>query len=269
MLNYFAQSSTNLTWQISKLGLASKIRWIHKDDPALRTRYIYLGSDGLYKLPSSLLEVVRESMQLRWTRMDRMLWYIILRFFTRYKKPDGVEDESLATFVGRILGLVAVNDFLSAVMHGVWAGNVEELSVRAVMRGQPQLWDRYKRGDLSIWRLLSETGPGPNQPEPYKAHFYLDSNMKLMSHDDFKNSGAFYLSDGLQQVVGSLELSLKMMNNVVIKKGASVIDLQRAENGQIKVCTSEPYPSHTIDIPHRSYSQAIPVMACRNLLLRH
>ena len=64
--------------------------------------------------------------------------------WAQYNNPE-VDDESVASFLERRLGTPDVgNNIVSAVLHGIYAGDVNQLSARSLL---PKLWyGESKRG---------------------------------------------------------------------------------------------------------------------------
>ena len=53
----------------------------------------------------------------------------------RPKRPGGLEDESIGSFVSRRFGSAIADNVLSAVIHGIYAGDIYKLSARTILPG--------------------------------------------------------------------------------------------------------------------------------------
>ncbi|GAA5851776.1 hypothetical protein JCM9279_004402 [Rhodotorula babjevae] len=122
------------------LTLDSSLVVVPKSAPSARNRYLYT-PPTLTLLPSSLLSALKAIFTTPLIR--RILPSLLLEPFRPRsplhdaKDPDAA-DESVDSFFARRFGRTLADDMLSAMIHGIYAGDSRRLSVRAVF---PQLWD--------------------------------------------------------------------------------------------------------------------------------
>lgn len=134
-------------------------------------------------------------------------------------------DESVAEFVARRLNPDVADNLVSAVLHGVYAGDIDQLSAQAVMGGI-RTFETVERGvigsllhlqtsDLKIMRmdeLLALETAGTDQPDMYwKTLRTLVSRASVLT---FKN--------GVGQLADSLVAALHKSDKVDVKTNADV-----------------------------------------------
>jgi protoporphyrinogen/coproporphyrinogen III oxidase len=117
--NSFLDREPTLRALAAKLGIEDRIRTA---DPSAKRRYLYTGG-ALRALPQSPPALLKSDV-LPWTAKLRMLG----EPFTR-RGPTG--DESLADFGRRHVGAAATGVLVDAMQTGIYAGDVEALSVAA------------------------------------------------------------------------------------------------------------------------------------------
>ncbi|GJN89373.1 hypothetical protein Rhopal_002353-T1 [Rhodotorula paludigena] len=121
-------------------GLTPSIVTVPKTAPSARNRFLYSPSSGLTLLPSSLAYAIRSIFTTPLIR--RVLPSLLLEPFRPrsplHADPSGAADESVDAFFTRRFGPVLASELVSAMIHGIYAGDARRLSVRAVF---PQLWD--------------------------------------------------------------------------------------------------------------------------------
>ena len=225
-----------------KLGLGNNIRHILKTDPVIRSRYLYTGKNQLYKIPSTLPEVVLDVLSTDGTLLP-VVWHMLRNYWKVHKKPvDGPSDESVAEFMSRLGGEYVVDNIFSAIVHGVWAGSVDELSIRAFnSRVSTRLWKMYEAGDLSISQVQGMFNVKPNRADvPLHQKHWLswamtDPEIQEALRSRMSLSTAFYMKDGLSQVVQTLEMALRMLPDVDIKTNTKIQSLEPHKDG-VMVC---------------------------------
>jgi len=178
---------------------------VASSEPAARTRFLHIddSSDGLSPLPSSLLSLITSPVRGEiYEGLQRDFW-------TAYNRPD-VEDEPVDAFFARRFGPEFARVFASALVHGVYAADSRELSLRAAY---PMLWNAEAYGGGSVvWGALK---PKPKRPVDDGSSYELGSSLpKLM------NGVAVYsFKDGLSTFPNAFAKALKSRSNVQIRTG--------------------------------------------------
>lgn len=140
------------------------------------------------------------------------------------------EDESIASFFSRRLDSRLANNLVSAVLHGIYAGDVEKLSMQSLL---PALWKYAK--------LYGSIRKGFGQESQHM--FLSKEDLRLLSCVDLditksdkqkaaEASSVFTLKGGLGELANGLEASLLQQEMVHIEKETLVDDLRLA-GGQV------------------------------------
>ena len=181
----------------------------------------------MLRLPSSLWSLLSpwsESRPLSWT----LLPAILSEPFGSANRPVVPEaDESVDAFLTRRFGESFARVFGSALIHGIYAADSRELSVRAAF---PSLWDAETRGNGSVL-LGMFRGGGTKDEGVYELGDMVD-RMKGVSVLSFK--------EGIEALPRALEKHLAAKENVEILKGTAVSSLRMTEDEQIEVGISPP-----------------------------
>ncbi|KAL4797657.1 hypothetical protein BDV19DRAFT_42310 [Aspergillus venezuelensis] len=125
---------------IIDLGLENEMLLTSKDSPAAQNRYIYY-PDHLVRVPSPQKGAppLRQFVDListlyREPLFRPLLWSILAEPWKR--PPKNVpHDESVMEFVSRCFGPKVADNLASSVFHGIYAGNIDELSAGVLLRG--------------------------------------------------------------------------------------------------------------------------------------
>ncbi|RKP08583.1 hypothetical protein THASP1DRAFT_29610 [Thamnocephalis sphaerospora] len=136
---------------VNELGLADQLLTVPHTAPAARNRYIY-GDGRLHLLrPLSILR----SSYVRPAVLSAMAGPL------RGSSKPAAGDESLYAFVARHFSPMLAERVVSAVVSGIYAGDIHELSVRACAN---RLW-RLERDHGSFLRGLLNPQPAKKQQE--------------------------------------------------------------------------------------------------------
>lgn len=152
---------------------------------------------------------------------------LISSFITDFFSPKRdiwLEDESIKSFFTRRLSPKIADNLASAIIHGIYAGDIEQLSMRSIF---PQLWDMEERyGSLNRAirrngsavrhsvdddRLLSELAQRPPQSDRINAA---------------EAASVFTLKGGLGELAYGLEARLQASPMIQVERRAIVESLQ-------------------------------------------
>ncbi|KAE9396700.1 Protoporphyrinogen oxidase [Gymnopus androsaceus JB14] len=129
---------------INLLGLQESVITTPTTSAAAKNRYLQVHeTQGLITLPNSLLSFFSPPMR-SW-----MLPVILKESTKRWNRPFGITDESVDSFMSRRFGPFFARMFGSALVHGIYAADSRQLSVRAAF---PSLWAMEDRGWGSVVR---------------------------------------------------------------------------------------------------------------------
>ncbi|KAJ9614184.1 oxygen-dependent protoporphyrinogen oxidase [Cladophialophora chaetospira] len=221
---------------VCDLGLTDDLIAIPKDAPAARNRYIYY-PDHLVKMPTpfkgSSLSEVFESVR---TVATHPL-FKGLRSFTKEPwvpiRDEGVKDESLGHFISRRFGKENADNLLSAVYHGIYAGDIYKLSARTL---QPLLWHletRDRREEEGVLFELLSNLLNRRSMTPYKVQRFVDrKKISMLTREEFmprvpnaqvfKELSVYTFKHGLAQLTSYLEQHVRMNKNITIKTSSPV-----------------------------------------------
>ena len=113
---------------LTEMGLFDKLAYISKSSPANRKGILFEGKP--YQLPASNGQVLKF---LR-SKISSGLKLSPFKDIIARARPLDVRDESVGSYITRRFGAVAAQRFVSAIMRGIYAGDVDELSARSVAR---------------------------------------------------------------------------------------------------------------------------------------
>ena len=215
--------------QVHDLGLEDRILMTSKNSLAAQNRFVYY-PDHLVRLPgpgSSLLQNISNVLS---EPIFKGTISGALSEVTKPRRLGDVEDESIGSFLTRRFGSALADNVVSAVFHGIYAGDIYKLSARAIM---PSLWAIEWRNN-SIIKGLLEQAFGGMQPI---ATSDLDLLKTLQSQpvmsdklEAVKKSSVFTFKGGIGELADRLEAKLDESANVLILEKTSVGQIKLGSN---------------------------------------
>lgn len=158
----------------------------------------------------------------------------------RPPRDDDVTDESLGSFLERRMGTRQVGDNLvSAVMHGIFAGDIYQLSAKSIVPYQWHLEKTYGSVMKGVWKV--KPGSEGLIPMPERDALYVKSfrDEPLLDRDfgrKLSMASVFSFKNGIQTLVHGLQDALSHKDNVTIKTGSPITKLEKDETtGKIQV----------------------------------
>ncbi|KDB24597.1 protoporphyrinogen oxidase [Trichophyton interdigitale MR816] len=225
-----------------KLNMLDSTMRIGTKSPGLANRYIYY-PDHLVRLPgpgggASFFDTLRD--MLREPAYEGVLRSLLGEPFKESRDPK-VRDESVASFYRRRFGPGIADNLVSALSHGVYAGDTDKLSMKATMR---QPWD-------------DEFGPGViinlmNKTLARKPIYYKHNKIQVVRAIRREYSSEFntrvglmfapgyilYLEGGMHSLITALSRELKKLPNVEIVRNASITHIQYDKAKQSMILSS-------------------------------
>ncbi|KAJ3178641.1 hypothetical protein HDU87_003464 [Geranomyces variabilis] len=195
---------------VHRLGLEKKVLTTAKTSPAAINRYIY-SNNQLHHLPTSPFDLLNPFKST--SPLLRGLLLALLR--EPFIKPSTLPDESIHAFVSRRFSPAMADNLVSAVLHGIYAGNAKELSVRSAM---PILWEAERKHG-SVGRGLM--APPPRMPATAGA---ASAEPVDRAADEFvrrvqASASIYSFKDGMQTLTEALHRDLEGMGNVELLRG--------------------------------------------------
>ncbi len=204
-----------------------------KNSVAAQNRFVYY-PDHLVRMPgpgSSLLQNISNVLS---EPIFKGTIAGVLAEVTKPRRPVDLQDESIGSFVTRRFGSALADNVVSAIFHGIYAGDIYKLSARAIL---PSLWALEGRNN-SIIKGLLEQAFGEMQPI---ATSDLDIIKTLRSQPSMsdklevvKKSSVFTFKAGIGELADRLESQLDKSDNVLILENNDVkqIEIQSVVAGE-------------------------------------
>ncbi|CAG8521068.1 954_t:CDS:2 [Funneliformis mosseae] len=236
---------------INKLNLTSSLHAVTKNDDASKNRYIYY-PDRLVKLPgSSLLSSLKSVMLNKF--LLKTASSILLEPFVKSSK--NYEDESIHEFISRRFDKSVSDILISALIHGIYAGDVKKLSVKSIFT---RLYDLEQRhGSVIKGLLMGNKEAFLCQQDKDLLKIVNDENKELLAI--MKDVSLYSFKDGIEQLPSAIVNDLKNRENVQLKTDNRVIKLEFGK--KIKISTNDGVyeADHIIStIPSRELSHILP-----------
>lgn len=182
-------------------------------------------------LPSSLWALFT-------TRLGLLILRAVLReVFTGANRPSDITDESVDSFFTRRFGADFARVLGSALVHGIYAADSRQLSIRAAF---PSMWEAEERGAGSV--IMGELGPrawlsASRRSREAKAKGDTEAwelGKDIAFEKRLKGAALISFGDGMETLIEGLLSSLRSMPNVVLKSQCNVATLTQ-EGSTLKV----------------------------------
>ncbi|CCX33660.1 Similar to Protoporphyrinogen oxidase; acc. no. Q10062 [Pyronema omphalodes CBS 100304] len=197
---------------IQRLELTSSLITTPSKAPEAKNRFIFY-PDRLNKLPSSLWGLIPAFFSL--PVLKGALVAILKEPFRKRRSLD-IEDESVASFFRRRFGGGIATNLVGAVLHGIFAGDVERLSIKSVF---PSLWRKEgQRG--SVVRGFMRCGEPLTTPDQELVDGVGEEAKELKKR--MKGVSVLSFKGGIEVLVKSLERELEEREMVTIKRREEV-----------------------------------------------
>jgi len=193
---------------LGRLGLLNEVIRVPKIAPASKNRYIYL--DGkLNPLPSSIWSLATSLN----SSILKGLGSLILEPF-RSRRTKDLADESVHCFLTRRFDRRLADNIASAVFHGIYAGDIKQLSVRSTM---PSLWNMESAHGSVLRGMLKAAIEDPADAMLLKN---METSQGLFA--TFDGTSTYSLKGGLNTIVNALLKDLDRRGSFHLQTKASV-----------------------------------------------
>lgn len=164
-------------------------------------------------------------------------------------RDENLADESISSFFNRRFeGPDITNNVISAIIHGIYAGDIDKLSIKSLF---PTLWDMEKEyttilGGLIVRQFGKEDPQRKRTPrESHERNWRLWLEARLEEGkfaNTLKMARAYTFVNGVGTLTNALESSLKSIpDNVEIRMNEKVTGIEYdAKPDRIKVCSHVP-----------------------------
>lgn len=198
----------NFPIQIDQLGLRPSLQTVSKSHPSARNRFIYY--DGqLNRAPDSLASAIKSSFS-NSSPFKGLIPSVLTEPFK--KRNRTLQDESVDSFISRRFSRSFAENIISALVHGIYAGDTRQLSMKAIF---PSLWKLEQNKGSIVRGMLT----GGNKPSEVDAQAYqklseeYDALVKQM-----KDVSIYSLEGGLESLPRALVTHLQKQPNVELRQ---------------------------------------------------
>lgn len=217
---------------------------VSKSHPAAKNRFIYY-PDHLTKAPSSLFSAIKAGL----TPSSPFYGLVPYIFKEPFLKPppiaereaqnDGYNDESVDSFVSRRLGPQLAGNVLSALVHGIYAGDTRQLSMRAVF---PSLWNLEQKHGSIIKGMIASA----RRKEPTQEDLQRDAIARTIPEiaTRMKDVSVYSLQGGLEALPKAIIGYLQSKANVEMRTDCSLTKVDYVRDDHEAFQVSFKYTSH-------------------------
>ena len=223
---------------MQELDLAKDAIFTQRTAPASRNRYLYY-PDHLVRMPHPSFGFFANLYTL-WTEpiFQGVIQGTVSEIFKDARNPD-VEDESVGDFFSRRFGKAPVERIVSAIHHGIYAGDVWQLSAKSLF---PTIW-RGEGQEGSVWMgMMKARSEGMEVPRHEATFIQKMQKFKWepLLKATLKDTSVFTFKDGLGTLTDGLARFLLASGKVDFKTSASVESLSLStDKKNIQVTTKK------------------------------
>ncbi|KAK9370417.1 hypothetical protein V1509DRAFT_617717 [Lipomyces kononenkoae] len=232
-------SSVNVFDLIRQLDLVDDLIIVPKRSVAAKNRYIFYGGK-INMIPYSITSILK--LYFSQPLFRGMLSEVLREPFRRNKPMEVVEanDESIGSFMTRRFGPRITERLISAAIHGIYAGDVNQLSVKSLFE---PLWKNEKTSGsvVSLWKRRKSPGiNGEENPyaERHNEHLkeLLARNKNVM--DYLRDASIVSFKNGMQSLTDRLREVVLSSGNVTVRYEDPALHVENVVDG-IKVTSAK------------------------------
>lgn len=201
--------------------MENRILMTSKNSAAAQNRFIYF--------PNHLVRMPGPGTSL-WNNLST-IWSepifsgAISGFLSEINKPrrsPDVQDESVGSFISRRFGSAIADNVVSAIFHGIYAGDIYKLSARSIL---PGAWQTESKSGSIVVGFLDEAFGRRRPVADADIRLKHDYNAQPRVSDTLqavKKSSVFTFKGGIGELSDRLETDLYQSSNVLIHKDTLV-----------------------------------------------
>ncbi|KAI7579543.1 hypothetical protein D0869_03398 [Hortaea werneckii] len=223
---------------LQELDLAKDTIFPQRSSPAARNRYVYY-PDHLVCMPHPSYGIADNLWSLLTEPIfEKALWSGFTEIFKDPRSED-VKDESVGEFFSRRLSKPVVDRILSAVLHGIYAGDAWQLSAKSLFT---TAWRDEANAGIIFAGMLRSRADGV---EVTKREAEYLKEMKSFNWDPLlratlRDSTVFTFRDGLGMLVDRMARYLVQDGRVEFKTSTPVEDMSLSEDrSSIRITSKE------------------------------
>ncbi|KAK5131157.1 hypothetical protein LTR08_001243 [Meristemomyces frigidus] len=213
---------------VQELDLAKDTIFPQRSSPAARNRYIYY-PDHLVRMPHPSFGLADNVWSLMTEPIFQTAVWSGLTEVLKDARSEEVQDESVGDFFSRRFSKTMVDRILSAVLHGIYAGDAWQLSAKSLF---PSAWRDEATTSSVLMGLLKHRSEGV---EVTKREADFLKEMMSFAWDPLlratlKDTTVFTFKDGLGMLVDRLVRYLFEHGNVEIRTSTPVDRIKLSED---------------------------------------
>ncbi|KAI9873779.1 MAG: oxygen-dependent protoporphyrinogen oxidase [Pleopsidium flavum] len=248
---------------IRRLDFEDQVLMTAKTSVAARNRFIYY-PDHLVRMPGPGAHLLQNLYTLLTEPIFRGIPSGIGWEFSKPQRPIELRDESVGSFISRRFNPILANNVVSAVLHGIYAGDVWKLSVKSL---QPVLWFwEGIHGSITnaLWHdFSSQTKPMLEQDAKLVAEL-TEKPLVSAKLKGMRDTSVYTFKRGIGELGDRLEAKLKETKNVNIKRETAITGISYdAESGGIKISTPKSSSPRSSNADIQSYTHAISTLSSK------
>ncbi|KAG4302371.1 hypothetical protein PCK1_001353 [Pneumocystis canis] len=212
---------------IKKLGLKDEMILVPKNSPFIKNKFIYF-ENQLNALPTSLISLLLSKTPI----FRSLLWAIICEPFKPTRNKN-ITDETISSFISRRFNKSVSENIVSALIHGIYSGDIDDLSVKSVL---PYFW-KYEELYGSVLKGFLFHGISLNRDERN-----IKSIIEKDSKDIIEKTKDIYMysfKNGLITLINAISKDLLSKNNIYIYFNSEVQSLEFNHVFKVKTNTSD------------------------------
>ena len=199
------------------LGLEDRLLMTSKNSVAAQNRFVYY-PDHLVRMPGPGVSLLQNFSALLSEPIFNGLISSALTEVAKSPRPNELQDESVGSFISRRFGSNLADNIVSAVFHGVYAGDIYNLSARTILAGVWQLELQYQ----SIVKGVISAAMGATAPVALEDLAIIKKHKSRPPRSDAieaaKQSSVFTFRGGIGELADRLESKLAESPRVSIKR---------------------------------------------------
>ncbi|KAJ5164518.1 uncharacterized protein N7500_006348 [Penicillium coprophilum] len=278
--------SLPLLYLATNLGLYKDLIVTPKTSPAAQNRYIYY-PDRLVRLPAPKPELSfgenfdRFVNTMKEPLFNKFISGIVKDIFAPSRHPtEWAKDESVADFIGRRFGPNVADNLVSAVYHGVYAGDIDRLSAQTLLGSIRNLEggiggiDGFVSGGVTaslISRSISKTKT--RNMDDFMAIDAITAGPELVRRQQdlevlAAGASTFTFKRGVGQLIEALIASLEASGKVSFRMNTEIKALSAVDDLSSFIAMDHWSPTHgQIKTSHYKYViSTIPPVALANVM---
>ncbi|KAJ2369977.1 oxygen-dependent protoporphyrinogen oxidase, partial [Coemansia sp. RSA 2607] len=220
---------------VEDLDLTSDVIVAPKSSAAARNRYILYNGElncmpsGIGSLITGLPPAVR--------CLPRGIWHDLT---TKSNRPEGLNDESINSFVSRRFGQDVDDNLASAVMHGIYAADTKVLSARALLYPFWLADHTGKTGVLRGLRRVAKLSRARNAKHALRdaEELYSISKRRMQNREFWSmidDASMYSFRNGMQTLTNRLASRLADYPNVDVITGQSANEARTGTDGNAEI----------------------------------